>query len=165
MSRRVLISFAVLAVVGPLASAALAQTTGACCYNPDAGRASSGISSPDVCLYLTETACEDLLTAGYYGDGSDCTVCLGGGSGACCLESGCFVVADETACEDLKKVFFGGGPYRGDGTSCIPAQTFVNNCPPPPPPDMPAVTTWGVAVVMLLLLAAMTVVFRRRAAA
>ena len=73
---------------------------------------------------------------------------------------GCVGVADELACQNLA---FAppddAGVYQGDGASCIPTQTFKNDCPPPPPPDMPAVSQWGVATLVLLMLAGITIKF------
>lgn len=157
----------VFAVAGylSLASTTMAQATGACCFDPNAGRGSG-----DICLLLTEADCHRDPVADYHGDGSDCTVCFGGGGGACCIDTfvvGCVGVADELACQNLAFTTPNDeGVYQGDGTSCIPNPPSIGDCPPPPPPDMPAVSQWGVATLVLLMLAGITIKFatmRKRA--
>ena len=150
-----------------LASTTMAQATGACCIDPNADR-----GFVVFCVLVTEAQCAGFqVNPDFRGDGSDCTVCFGGGGGACCLIPDGFIscvgVADELACQNLTFAPPNDeGVYQGDGTSCIPTQTFNNDCPPPPPPDMPAVSQWGVATLVLLILAGITIKFttmRKRA--
>ena len=152
---------AVFAVAGclSLASTTMAQATGACCFDPDADRGDEDFT----CVLLTESRCNNSPPGEYQGDGTDCSECFASGaSGACCLLrdgfiSDCYGVAHELACQNFSP--FIPTVYRGDGTSCIPTQTFKNDCPPPPPPDMPAVSQWGVATLVLLMLAGITIKF------
>ena len=151
---------AVFAVAGCLllASTTMAQATGACCVDLSHDRGYG-----DFCVLVTVAQCAGFqVNPDYRGVGSDCTVCFGGGGGACCFGDECVGVFDESGCQNLQIAPPNGGIYQGDGTSCISNQTFFNDCPPippPPPPDMPAVSQWGVATLVLLILAGITIKF------
>lgn len=155
----------VFAVAGylSLASTTMAQATGACCVDLYADRGHGNF----FCVLVTEAQCSAFSeNPEYRGVGSDCTRCFGGEGGACCFDGECVMVSDESACRHLELALPNGGLYQGDGTSCIPNQTFFGDCPPPPPPDMPAVSQWGVATLVLLMLAGITIKFatiRKRA--
>ena len=148
------VTFAVVGCLS-LTSVTMAQATGACCVDLSHDRGYG-----DFCVLVTEAQCADFqVNPDYRGVGSDCTVCFGGGGGACCFGGDCVEVLDESGCRDLQIAAPNGGLYQGDGTSCIPNQTFFNDCPPPPPPDMPAVSQWRVATLVLLILAGITIKF------
>lgn len=138
-----------------LASTTMAQTTGACCVDLYADREHGN----EFCVLVSEAQCNAFSENPSYFGGSDCTRCFGGGGGACCFGGECVMVSDVSSCGHLELALPNGGLYQGDGTSCIPNQTFFNDCPPPPPPDMPAVSQWGVATLVLLILAGITIKF------
>jgi len=81
------------------------EDSGACCYDPTGG-------PPGVCIYTTQTQCEQILGGVYEGTGIQCQ-----GDEACCLPSGACVMADALCCTNEL-----GGTPQGPGSTCQPLE-------------------------------------------